>query len=64
MLKSLNVLVRIQQHEVDEKRRSLANLLNEISNLEENDNNLESEMKFEQAAAKSAIDLACYFSEQ
>ena len=58
MLKSLDVLLRIKQHELDEKRRSLVNLLNEISNLKENDKNLESEMVSEQILAKSTPDSA------
>ncbi len=56
MSKNLSTLVRLHQYRVDEKRRSLAELLGEISNLETKDKHLQSEIISEQAIANSSPD--------
>ena len=56
MSKNLNTLVRLHQYRVDDKRRALAELLGEISNLETKDKHLQSEIISEQAVANSSPD--------
>ena len=54
MSKDLSTLIRLHKYRVDEKRRSLGELLGIIAKLEEKSENLEAEIILEQQMASSA----------
>ena len=54
MAKNLYTLIRLHQYRVDDKRRSLGELLGEVSSLEQQGENLEKEIVSEQSIANSA----------
>ena len=54
MLKNLNTLIRLHKYRVDEKRRSLGELLGKIAILETRGENLEHEIVSEQQTASAA----------
>ena len=54
MTKNLNTLIRLHKYRVDEKRRSLGELLGEVVTLEKKSESLESEITSEQQTANSA----------
>jgi flagellar export protein FliJ len=54
MSKDLSTLIRLHKYRVDEKRRSLGELLGIIANLEKKSENLEAEIISEQQMASSA----------
>ena len=54
MLKNLNTLIRLHKYRVDEKRRSLGELLGKIALLEKRSENLEHEIVSEQQTASAA----------
>ena len=56
MSKDLKTLIRLHKHRVDEKRRSLGELLGEIAALEQKNEYLENQLSLEQQFAKSASD--------
>jgi flagellar biosynthesis chaperone FliJ len=56
MRKDLGALIRLHQHRVDEKRRSLGELLNGIATLEKRLEYLEKQILSEQVVANSASD--------
>ncbi len=56
MSKDLKTLVRLHKHRVDEKRRSLGELLSEIVALEQKNEYLENQISLEQQFARSAPD--------
>jgi flagellar protein FliJ len=54
MAKELHTLIRLHQYRVDDKRRSLGELLGEVADLEQKGENLEREIVSEQSIANSA----------
>ena len=54
MPKNLNTLIRLHKYRVDEKRRSLGELLGEVATLETRSKNLEHEIITEQQTASAA----------
>jgi flagellar FliJ protein len=56
MPKNLNTLIRLHKYRVDEKRRSLGELLGEVASLETRSKNLEHEIIAEQKTASAAPD--------
>jgi flagellar FliJ protein len=56
MPKNLNTLIRLHKYRVDEKRRSLGELLGEVASLETRSKNLEHEIIAEQQTASAAPD--------
>ena len=56
MVKDLHTLIRLHQYRVDDKRRSLGELLGEVANLEQQGEHLEREIVVEQEIASSAPD--------
>ncbi len=54
MARDLHTLIRLHQYRVDDKRRSLGELLGEVANLEKQGENLEKEIVSEQSIANSA----------
>jgi flagellar protein FliJ len=56
MVKDLHTLIRLHQYRVDDKRRSLGELLGEVTNLEQQGEHLEREIVTEQEIANSAPD--------
>jgi flagellar FliJ protein len=56
MPKNLNTLIRLHKYRVDEKRRSLGELLGEVATLETRSKNLEHEIITEQQTASAAPD--------
>lgn len=61
MPKDLHTLIRLHQYRVDEKRRSLGELLGEVANLEQQSDQLEKQMIIEQEVANSAPDTVGMF---
>jgi flagellar protein FliJ len=56
MVKDLHTLIRLHQYRVDDKRRSLGELLGEVASLEQQGEHLEREIVTEQEIANSAPD--------
>lgn len=56
MAKDLHALIRLHQYRVDDKRRSLGELLGEVAHLEQQGEDLEREIVSEQEVANSAPD--------
>ena len=56
MPRDLNTLIRLHQYRVDDKRRSLGELLGEVASLEQKGEHLEREIISEQEVANSAPD--------
>lgn len=61
MSKNLSALIRLHQHRVDEKRRALGELLNDIAHLEQKREYLNKQILSEQMVANSASDTVGMF---
>ena len=59
----LSVLIRLHQHELDEKRRALAELYTALADLERQQRDLEREFDMEKAAVAKANDVHFTFAQ-
>jgi flagellar protein FliJ len=59
----LSVLIRLHQHELDEKRRALAELYTALADLERQQRDLEREFEMEKAAVAKANDVHFTFAQ-
>ena len=59
----LSVLIRLHQHELDEKRRALADLYASLAELERQQRDLEREFDMEKAAVAKANDVHFTFAQ-